>query len=202
MSGWKFHTGAAVSLPFENIDTDQLIPARFMSAPRSEGYGKYLLTDLRYGSDGKPTDFPEMTGATVIVASRNFGCGSSREAAVYALADFAIRVVVAESFGDIFASNAVNNGVLPARVTSDVIEELMRELAHGLKPIVIDLEAQELTVSGRTFAFDLDPVWRQKLLNGWDDIDLTQNYASELDAFSQRYMAEMPWIRPSCDGRI
>jgi 3-isopropylmalate/(R)-2-methylmalate dehydratase small subunit len=92
--------------------------------------------------------------------------------------------------------------VLPARVTSDVIEELMRELAHGLKPIVIDLEAQELTVSGRTFAFDLDPVWRQKLLNGWDDIDLTQNYASELDAFSQRYMAEMPWIRPSCDGRI
>ncbi len=121
MSGWTKHSGTAVALDLESVDTDQLIPARFMSTPRSEGYGRFLLHDIRNDADGAPiADFPlkRIPGASVLVTRRNFGSGSSREAAVYALVDFGIRVVIAPSFGDIFAANAVNNGLLPAQISA------------------------------------------------------------------------------------
>ena len=193
MSGWSRHTGLAAPLPLENVDTDQLIPARFMSTPRSEGYGRFLLHDLR-ATPGFPLDAPEAQGASILVTGRNFGGGSSREAAVYALLDAGFRAVIAPSFGDIFAANAVNNGLLPARAeTSGLIPRLPARLA-------IDLEAQTITGEGTGAAplhFDIDPVWKTKLLNGWDDIDLTAAHRAEIDAFAARRRAAAPWVWPA-----
>lgn len=186
MSGWTRHEGLAVALPRENVDTDQIIPARFMSAPRSEGYGKFLFSDLR-GPDF-PLDQEEASGASILVAKRNFGGGSSREAAVYALVDAGFRVVLASSFGDIFAANAVNNGLLPARVDTDVILTLLPAR------LSVDLDAQTIAGAGTTLAFDIDPVWKTKLVNGWDDIDLTASHADAIKTFATRRRQEAPWL--------
>ena len=189
MAGWERHEGVAVALPAEGIDTDQLIPARFMSAPRSAGYGGFLLHDMRFDPDGTPrqemvlTRHPE---ASVLVARRNFGSGSSREAAVYALADFGIRAVIAPSFGDIFAANAVNNGLLPAQVSPDAVERLIAALNGGAAPARIDLAAGALTIAGQTIDFALDAIWKRKLINGWDDIDLTATHRDEIAGFADR----------------
>ncbi len=202
MAGWTRHQGLAVGLPFENVDTDQLIPARFMSAPRSEGYGKFLLHDLRHDADGAPVpDFPlndpAAQGASVLVARRNFGGGSSREAAVYALVDGGFRVVIAPSFGDIFAGNAVNNGLLPARVSEAEAEALLEALPVDL---AVDLEACTITAGDRVIEFAIDPVWRTKLINGWDDIDLTRAHAQEITDFIAARRGARPWIWPRGAG--
>jgi 3-isopropylmalate/(R)-2-methylmalate dehydratase small subunit len=200
MGGWTRFQGLAAGLPIENVDTDQLIPARFMSAPRSAGYGNFLLHDLRHGPDGEPrADFPlnanEAQGASILVARRNFGGGSSREAAVYALVDAGFRTVIAPSFGDIFAGNAVNNGLLPARVSEKDAERLLEATPARLS---VDLEA--LTImggEGLSVAFALDPVWRLKLINGWDDIDLTRSHEAEIARFAEGRRALQPWLWPS-----
>lgn len=170
MTGWTRHKGRAAQLRVDNIDTDQLIPARFMSTPRSAGYGLYLLHDVR-------DQFDIQEGDTIVVAGRNFGSGSSREAAVYALVDFGIRVVIAPSFGDIFASNAVNNGVLPAQVADTDLDALQGEVS-------VDLDALTLLSGDATVPFVLDPVWRMKLMNGWDDIDLTAQHSAAITDFA------------------
>ena len=194
MSGWTTHKGRAVALRLDNIDTDQLIPARFMSVPRSEGYQSFLLHDLRRDPGGRLNDFPlnHVPGAEVIVAGRNFGCGSSREGAVYALVDSGIRVVVAESFGDIFASNAVNNGLLPARVTPEMAAVLL-DAAAAKAEIATDLNAGTLDAGTGPVPFDLDPVWRTKLINGWDDIDLTGAYRDTIANFAAERAVNVPW---------
>lgn len=204
MAGWERHEGVAVSLPLEGIDTDQLIPARFMSAPRSAGYGGFLLHDMRFDPDGTPR--PEMVlnrhpEASVLVARRNFGSGSSREAAVYALADFGIRAVIAPSFGDIFAANAVNNGLLPAQVSPDAVERLIAALNGGAAPARIDLAAGALTIAGQTIDFALDAIWKRKLINGWDDIDLTASHRAEIAGFADRRRRAAPWVWPARDVR-
>lgn len=198
MAGWTIHEGLAIALPFENIDTDQLIPARFMSAPRSEGYGKFLLHDMRRDAEGglkvdHPLNAAEAAGASVLIARRNFGGGSSREAAVYALVDGGFRAVVAPSFGDIFSSNSVNNGLLPARVSEADAEAL---LAAAPGQAVVDLDAKVVRLGGLTVPFELDPVWRLKLINGWDDIDLTRSHAGEIGAFARARRAARPWVWP------
>ena len=186
MSGWSHHRGLAVGLAVENIDTDQLIPARFMSAPRAAGYGQFLLHDLR--GAGFPLDAPGAAGASILIAGRNFGSGSSREAAVYALVDAGFRAVIAPSFGDIFAANAVNNGLLPARAdAAGLLDALPAELA-------IDLGAQTVSGAGHSFGFEIDPVWKTKLLNGWDDIDMTAACRAEIAAFAARRREQAPWI--------
>jgi len=196
MTGWTRYEGVAVLLPEENIDTDRLIPARFMSAPRSEGYGKFLLHDARVGPEGNPQPHPlNDTEATILVAGRNFGCGSSREAAVYALVDFGVRAVLAPSFGDIFAGNAVNNGLLPGVVDEDGFSELCDHLA-GPRPVSIDLETMAVRFGGRDARLSLAPVWLTKIMRGWDDIDLTAQYRSELAAFGERRRAENQWAWP------
>lgn len=197
MAGWSRHEGKAVSLPIEGVDTDQLIPARFMSAPRSDGYGKFLLHDLRR-TDGEPDpDFPlnreASEGASVLVAARNFGGGSSREAAVYALYDAGFRVVIAPSFGDIFSGNAVNNGLLPALVSEEDSATLMAALDQP-RPVEVDLDTCRITLGNLVVPFTIDPVRRTKLINGWDDIDLTQSHSDEIAAFRQRVAVERPWI--------
>jgi 3-isopropylmalate/(R)-2-methylmalate dehydratase small subunit len=191
MSGWSLHQGAAVALPIDNIDTDQLIPARFMSTPRAQGYGGFLLHDMR----AQP-DFPlnHAPGASILVAGRNFGCGSSREAAVYALVDAGFRVVVAASFGDIFAANAVNNGLLPARADTAALLATLAA-APGTR-LAVDLADQSIRGADADLAFEIDPVWKTKLRNGWDDIDLTASYGDAIAAFAERRRQAAPWAWP------
>ncbi|RTL73110.1 MAG: 3-isopropylmalate dehydratase small subunit, partial [Hyphomicrobiales bacterium] len=173
--------------------------------PRSAGYGEVLLYGHRFDADGAlktecPLNQPAFAGASVLVALRNFGSGSSREAAVYALADFGFRCVIAPSFGDIFAANAVNNGVLPAVVPDDIAQALLDRLAQDAR-ITVDLEAQTIVCGDLRTAFAIDPVWRTKLLNGWDDLDLTLSFKSDIEAFFVRDKAERPWVAPVARGR-
>jgi 3-isopropylmalate/(R)-2-methylmalate dehydratase small subunit len=202
MEPFRQLTALACPLPLANIDTDQIIPARFLARPRAESHAPVLLHDLRFDAEGRPRrDFPlnrpQWEKAQVLVARRNFGAGSSREAAVYALADYGIRCVIAPSFGDIFAANAVNNGFLPARVSEADAEELIAALEHGVAEAAIDLEAQTIRVGNHVVSFAIDPVWRTKLLNGWDDLDLTISYRREIDAFTRRDSELRPWAIPA-----
>ncbi len=194
MNGWQIHDGVAVALAAENVDTDQLIPARFMSTPRSQGYGQFLLHDMRQDD---PDHVLNHATATVLVARRNFGSGSSREAAVYALRDFGIRAVFAPSFGDIFSGNAVNNGLLPARLSDEKIEALLSDLAGGPADVRIDLVAGTARIAGRDARFELDPVSLEKLKNGWDDIDLTAQHSGAIDAFFDARKSRHGWIMPA-----
>lgn len=194
-------TATACPLPLANVDTDQIVPARFMSTPRAQGYGGFLLHDMRRGADGKPTgenalDRPERAGARIIVAKRNFGCGSSREAAVYALADFGIRCVIAPSFGEIFAGNSLSNGLLTARVSETEADALIATLEAGGKTLTVDLEAQTISGGAQTVRFDLDPAARLRLLNGWDAIQMTLSFKAEIAAFQARDAAARRWAQP------
>jgi 3-isopropylmalate/(R)-2-methylmalate dehydratase small subunit len=179
------------------IGTDQLIPARFMSTPRKDGYGRFLLHDQRQ-APGHPLD--AHPGASVLVTRANFGCGSSREAAVYALVDAGFRTVIAPSFGDIFAANAVNNGLLPATVHPDDAEALIASLGARASPATIDLMAGTVRINGLCALFDLPAPWRTKLANGWDDIDLTASHSARIAAFAAARNAAHPWVRPHDDA--
>ena len=200
MEPLRILSARACPLPLANVDTDQLIPARFMKRPRSAGYGDFLLRDLRFDGDTPRADFPlnrpERQGSRILVARRNFGSGSSREAAVYALVDHGIRCVLAPSFGDIFSSNAVNNGLLPARIGEDEAEVLLSWLDQGGDSMTVNLEAYQLEAGGQSFGFAVDPVWRTKLLNGWSDIDLTLSHAATIDSFAQADSERRPWVMP------
>jgi len=192
----------ACPLGLEHVDTDQLIPARFMQTPRAMGYGGFLLHDLRRdGAGGMRRDLavndPRYAQAQVMIGRANFGCGSSREAAVYVLADAGYRCVLAPSFGDIFSSNAVKNGVLPARVSAADIEMLLADpvvLAGGA--IRVDLAAQTVSVGDKVVPFEVRADWKKQLLNGWDDVDLTRSYAGDIAAFVARDKAGRPWATP------
>lgn len=201
MQPFKTFDAVACPLPLTGVDTDQLIPARFMKRSRADGYGGFLLHDMRFNENGAPkTDCPlnapERQGAKILVARRNFGSGSSREAAVYALVDYGIACVIAPSFGDIFASNAVNNGLLPATVTEKDCEALLAGLEDGALTAAVDLEELTIRAANLVIPFTVDPVWRTKLLNGWDDIDLTRSYAQAIADFEQADSAKRPWMRP------
>ena len=189
----------ACPLPLDNVDTDQLIPARFMKRPRSDGYGQFLLHDLRQdaANPARLLDDERFKGCEILIAGRNFGCGSSREAAVYALADFGLRCVIASSFGDIFASNAVKNGILPALVSAEQAEALLADdsIRQGV-PIRIDLPDQQIRIGNHSIDFAIDPVWKTQLLNGWDDIDMTVSYASDIAGFNQSDAIARPWAKP------
>jgi 3-isopropylmalate/(R)-2-methylmalate dehydratase small subunit len=193
----------ACKLAVANIDTDQLIPARFMRRSRAEGYGNFLLHDLRFDADGAPKpefplNDPAVLGCEVILAGRNFGCGSSREAAVYALTDYGIRVVIAPSFGDIFGSNAVKNGLLPAQISEQDSERLFgADELVGHRPLTIDLAAQTITAGNLVVPFVIDPVWKKQLLNGWDDIDMTLSEAKAIARFTEADERRRPWMKPA-----
>lgn len=192
-------TAPACPLGLANVDTDQLIPARFMSRPRAAGYGGFLLHDQRFNEDGSSRGFlldaPRYKGTKILVNRRNFGTGSSREAAVYALKDFGIRCVIAPSFGDIFASNAVKNGLLPALVTPEDAEALIAALEAAATPILrVDLQAMSILCDTHRCGFTMDAVRRLQLLNGWDDLDLTRRYTTEIAAFRTARLAANPWL--------
>ncbi|MEM1065328.1 MAG: 3-isopropylmalate dehydratase small subunit [Pseudomonadota bacterium] len=202
MSGWRAHTGMATALDIENVDTDQLIPARFMSTPRAKGYGRFLLYDLRFESDGVPRqEFPlnRHPHVSILVARRNFGSGSSREAAVYALSDFGIRAVIAPSFGDIFAANCINNGLLPAEVGEDAGAGLIHTLGDGQAQLTLNIDTRTITVGDRSIAFTLSEAAARKLINGWDDVDLTEHHRPAIAAYRARRATLQPWAFPAGD---
>jgi 3-isopropylmalate/(R)-2-methylmalate dehydratase small subunit len=196
-------TATACPLNVTNINTDQLLPARYLKWPRAAGLGKVLLQDLRFDSAGReqpdfPLNRPQWRDAKIIVGARNFGCGSSREAAVYALYDYGVRCVIAPSFGDIFAGNAVQNGLLTAAVPDDVAAEIMAQLttAPGT-PVTVDLELQTITFGNHSYGFTIDPVRRLRLLNGWDDIALTASFRERIAAFKAADRNNRTWAFPS-----
>src|SRR3954463_14249241 len=192
--------GVAVALRRDNVDTDQVIPARFLKISRAEGLGDALFRDLRFDADGKvrpdfPMNDPARQGASILIGRKNFGVGSSREAAVYALVDSGFRCVVATSFGDIFAGNAVNNGLVAAIVSEEDIEKLLSAVEQTGRADV-DLEQQTIRSGNYVVPFTIDPARRMRLLNGWDDLDLTATYKTQIDAFAARDKAARPWAVP------
>jgi 3-isopropylmalate/(R)-2-methylmalate dehydratase small subunit len=206
----KFTRLTAIACPLDiaNLNTDQLIPARFLKLPRSAGFGGILLHDLRLDSDGQerpgfPLNRQAWRDAKIIVGGRNFGCGSSREAAVYALRDYGIRCVIAPSFGDIFSGNAAQNALLTAIASEEETGEIMAALFRqpGLA-VTVDLERQTIVCGTHTYAFSIDPVRRMRLLNGWDDIALTENYRDQITAFAADDRIRRPWAAPSVRAKF
>jgi 3-isopropylmalate/(R)-2-methylmalate dehydratase small subunit len=196
----------ACPLLLANVDTDQILPARFLKLPRSAELGRVLFHDLRRNAQGNerpdfPLNKPVWRDARIVVAGRNFGGGSSREAAVYALYEAGIRCVIAPSFGDIFAQNAVKNGLLAAIVPEADIAELGAAIAADPNtPVSVDLEQQTIARGNRSFSFTIDPVSRNQLLNGWDDVELTDSYAARIAAFKAVDRERRPWARRAGPG--
>ncbi|WP_313367917.1 3-isopropylmalate dehydratase small subunit [Sphingobacterium mizutaii] len=181
-----------VPLPIENIDTDQIIPARFLKATTREGFGNNLFRDWRFDSEDQPkADFvmndPTYKGK-VLVAGKNFGCGSSREHAAWAIQDYGFDVVVSSFFADIFKGNALNNGVLPITVPEDFLEKIFEKVfANPDTELVVDLEAQTISIDGTDdkFTFEINPYKKSCLINGYDDIDYILSQKAEIEAFEQ-----------------
>jgi 3-isopropylmalate/(R)-2-methylmalate dehydratase small subunit len=198
MEAIRKFTSTAAPLPFPNIDTDQIIPKQFLKRIERTGYEDFLFYDWRYNLDipdhvePKP-DFvlnkPEYKGAKILIAEKNFGCGSSREHAAWAIQQFGFRAVIAPSFADIFYSNAGKNGLVLARLTDDEVKTLLaRSTANPKHTITIDLEQQTVTdEQGFHARFEIDPFRKYCLLNGLDDIGLTLRYVAELDSYEQKH---------------
>lgn len=192
----------ACPLPAANIDTDQILPARFLKLPRKGEHGKVLFCDLRFDAEGNerpefPLNRTQWREAKIIVAARNFGGGSSREAAVYALLDYGIRCVIALSFGDIFAQNATKNGLLTAALGEAETNALMSALEREPTSIVtVDLESQSIACGELRFQFAIDPSRRARLLNGWDDFDVTDSFRQEIADFKSIDRKRRPWVTP------
>ena len=201
-------TATACPLNVANLNTDQIVPARFLKRPRSAGFGEALLHDLRFDAEGRerpdfPLNQPAWRGARIIVGGRNFGCGSSREGAVYALHDYGIRCVIAPSFGDIFAGNSVQNGLLTAVVPDEHAAEIMATLAHAPElAVTVDLERQTILCGTSSYRFAIDPVSRHRLLEGLDDIALTTSYRDRISAFKASDQRRRPWAAPMLGSAV
>lgn len=194
-------TATACPLELSGVDTDQILPARYLKVKRAAGLGPYLFHDLRRSESGElredfPLNRPQWRDARILVAGRNFGGGSSREAAVYALYDAGIRCVIAPSFGDIFSQNATKNGLLTAVVSEADSEAIASAAASGL-PVTIDLQECRIVCGNQAWAFAIDPARRERLLNGWDDIAMTESFRPRIVAFRAADAAAHPWKYPS-----
>lgn len=201
MEAFKIHRGVAIPLVRDDVDTDRLIPIRFLRKPLSAGYGNFLLADDRFDAAGREkSDFvfnhPKYRHGTILVSGRNFGCGSAREGAVYAVRDYGIRAVIAVGFSDIFRMNCCWNGVLPVPLPEAAISALWSELAADAGgSVTVDLESKIVTSpGGKQYVFEIDESVRQRLLAGLDDIGVTQQFQSSIDAFEAGYVTDMPWI--------
>jgi 3-isopropylmalate/(R)-2-methylmalate dehydratase small subunit len=193
-------TGVAAPLPVVNIDTDMIIPKDYLKTIKRTGLGKGLFAEARYNEDGSVNESfvlnkPAYQNASILVAGDNFGCGSSREHAPWALLDFGIRCVISTSFADIFYNNCFKNGILPIVVSQDDLDKLMDDASRGSNAILtVDLEAQEITgPDGGRIGFEIDAFRRHCLLNGLDDIGLTLEKATSIDSFEKQAASSRPW---------
>ena len=198
----KFTTlrGVAAPMPMVNIDTDMIIPKNFLKTIKRTGLKDGLFYEMRWTADGQKKDFildqPAYQNARILVSGPNFGCGSSREHAPWALLDFGIRCVISESFADIFYNNCFKNGILPIKVPKEIIDKLMDDASRGSNAIIeVDLEKQEIKgPDGGTVHFDIDPFRKRCLLEGLDDIGLTMEKKPEIDDFETRQKESQPWL--------
>ena len=203
-------TGLVAPLDRANVDTDLIIPKQFLKSIKRTGFGPNLFDELRYLDEGQPgqdcssrpvnPDFvlnqPRYKGAQVLMARDNFGCGSSREHAPWALKDFGFRVVIAPSFADIFYNNSFKNGLLLVRLDANIVDQLFREVeANEGYALDVDLSGQKVTTpSGKTFSFEVDPFRKHCLEEGLDDIGITLQHADAIRAFEARYHQQFPWL--------
>jgi len=194
-------TGIAAPMPLINIDTDMIIPKQFLKTIKRSGLGVNLFDEMRYDAEGNENpDFvlnkPQYRDAEIIVAGGNFGCGSSREHAPWALKDFGIKVVISTSFADIFFNNCFKNGILPIILPQEAVDVLMKDAEKGPNArMAVDLEKQTVTTSdGVAFTFDVDPFKKNCLLEGLDDIGLTMEKASAIDSYESKAALERPWV--------
>ena len=199
----KFETHRGVAAPFDmiNIDTDKVIPKQYLKTIRRTGLGKHLFAEMRYRADGSENpDFvlnkPVYRDASIIVAGDNFGCGSSREHAPWALLDYGIRCVISTSFADIFYNNCFKNGILPIAVSREQLDELMQDAELGANAVLeVDLAAQEISrPNGEKIGFEVEPARKHCLLHGLDDIGLTLAREKAIDSFEERRAREQPWV--------
>jgi 3-isopropylmalate/(R)-2-methylmalate dehydratase small subunit len=193
-------TAIAAPIDEPNVDTNQLCPTRFNKVPRGPKHAQILFHDRRFDAEGKEKDFilnrEPYRRAQIVVADRNWGCGSSRESAVYALFEFGIRSIIASSFGDIHASNCTKNGLLPVVLPQDDVESIRRQLhANPGATVSVDLPAQTVTdPAGKIYHFDIHPVRKKCLLEGLDDISRTGQYTERFEIFEEAYRRERPWL--------
>jgi 3-isopropylmalate/(R)-2-methylmalate dehydratase small subunit len=198
----KFNTlrGVAAPLPMVNVDTDMIIPKNFLKTIKRTGLKDGLFYEMRWTADGQKKDFildqPAYQNAKIIVAGPNFGCGSSREHAPWALLDFGIRCIISESFADIFYNNCFKNGILPIKMPKEIIDKLMDDASRGSNAVIeIDLEKQEIKgPDGGTVHFEIDPFRKRCLLEGLDDIGLTMEKKSSIDDFEKKQKEAQPWL--------
>lgn len=186
-------TSEVVPLPIENIDTDQIIPARFLKATTREGFGENLFRDWRYDSDNEPKKDFILNDSTysgkILVAGKNFGCGSSREHAAWAIQDYGFDVVISSFFADIFRGNALNNGVLPIQVSEDFLKNIFDEtFKNPESTLEVDLEKQTVTVNatGQKEKFEIDPYKKSCLLNGYDDLEFLLSHKEDIEKFEEQ----------------
>ncbi|NIY79240.1 MAG: 3-isopropylmalate dehydratase small subunit [Rhodobacteraceae bacterium] len=194
-------TGIAAPMPLVNIDTDMIIPKVFLKTIKRSGLGVNLFDEMRYDRQGNEIpDFvlnkPQYRDTQILVAGDNFGCGSSREHAPWAIADFGIKCVISTSFADIFYNNCFKNGILPIVMPQEVVDVLMKDAEKGSNArMVVDLEAQTVTTSdGESFPFEVDAFKKHCLLEGLDDIGLTMAHVKDIDAFEGKMAQERPWV--------
>ncbi|GBF37328.1 3-isopropylmalate dehydratase small subunit [Leptospira johnsonii] len=199
---WTIHNGVAISIPREDIDTDQILPKQFMKLIDKNGFGKHLFHDWRYSDLEGNIPNPEFIlnqekfkNASVLIAGKNFGCGSSREHAPWALSDFGFRAILAPSFADIFSINSAKNGIALVRLKEEEISYLNEWVSKNPgSSIRVDLENFEVQAGDRTFNFHLDTASVNRIRNGWDDIDITLKNAKEILDFEQKCKAEKPFL--------
>ncbi len=189
----------SVPLPIANIDTDRIIPARFLRKPRGT-HGNYLFYDMRFGKDGEEkTDFPlnqvKYKNAEALVAAENFGCGSSRESAVWALFEFGFRCIIAPSFGDIFFSNCLKNGILPVKLPTGAVKRAVAELESENAPVLnVSLRSQTINIGTETeFTFNISKFSKQCLISGEEELAITFQKAREMNNFLEKYRKDYPW---------
>ncbi len=189
------YTGKPVILERDHVDTDQIIPKQFLKRIERTGFGRYVFFDWRFHADGTERDDfelnqPEAKGATILLAGENFGCGSSREHAPWALGDYGFKVILASSFADIFHQNCLQNGILPITLEKETLASLKEFIRKTPLDLTVDLPNQELRAQENVLArFDIHPYWKNMLINGWDEIELTLQYNEEINQYEQRILA-------------
>lgn len=189
MKVFQKHKGCTVSLMLDNIDTDQIIPKQYLKRIERTGFGAFLFDEWRFLDDRSPNpnfalNKPERKNATILIAGDNFGCGSSREHAPWALSDYGFSVIIAGSFADIFYMNCMKNALLPIVLSNDVRQKLAT--LNGEEEITVDLEKQEVETPFGNYSFEIEPTWKEKLLKGLDDISVTLQYEKEIIAYEKQ----------------